>query len=91
VANRNLWQARLAKALKDKPLTLEDVVRLDSYVLALAFMNVIRAQDGEEQRKAILCYSTQSGKVTKQLEATELESRVKALEQTAAERNGKYA
>ncbi len=94
MANRNPWQARLAKALKAKPLTLDDVLRLDGYVLGLAFVNVVRARDPELQRVHILAYCTISGKLAKQIEAMqalEFDARLSALEASIRERNGHVA
>jgi hypothetical protein len=93
MANRNPWQARLAKALKRKPFTIDEVLRLDSAVLAIAFVNVVSAPTPEAQRLHLLAYCAISGKLAKQLEVGELEARIAALEcQDAeaelAERNG---
>jgi hypothetical protein len=83
MANKNPWQGRLAKALKAKPLSLDDKLRLDSYVLGLAFANVLRARDPEEQRKQILCYSQISGMTLhtiQTLKALEFDGRIGQLE-----------
>jgi 2-oxo-4-hydroxy-4-carboxy--5-ureidoimidazoline (OHCU) decarboxylase len=88
MANRNPWKARLAKALRAKPLSIADVLKLDSAVLVRAYLNVVQAADPEDQRKHILAYATISGKLAKQQEVGEIESRLLDLEQSMAERNG---
>jgi hypothetical protein len=86
--NPNPWKARLAKALRAKPLSIDALLRLDSHALILAYFDVVDAPDSEARRKAILAYAAISGKVSRHLELVELEARVLALEQMSAERNG---
>jgi hypothetical protein len=66
VANRNPWKARLAKALRRKPLSIEQVLQLDSYALVQAFLNILDAPDDDAQRKHLLAYAVISTKMTKQ-------------------------
>ena len=82
--NRNPYQARLAQAIRRKPLNLEQVKQRTSAVLIEAYQAIGEGADEDTRRKAMLCYSQIAMAYCKLWEATELESRLAAMEQRLA-------
>jgi hypothetical protein len=80
MANRNPYQARLAKALRNKPGDLESTKRRTWGILCLAYDEVATAEDGDQRRKAMLAYAQLTGVYVKLYEVAELEPRLQALE-----------
>jgi hypothetical protein len=80
VANRNPYQARLAKALRQKPGDLESTKRRTWGVLCLAYDEVATAADADQRRKAMLAYTQIASVYVKLYEISELEPRLAALE-----------
>jgi hypothetical protein len=80
VANRNPYQARLAKALRQKPGDLEATKRRTWGMLCLAYDEVGTAGDADQRRKAMLAYVQLAGIYVKLYEVAELEPRLQALE-----------
>jgi hypothetical protein len=80
VANRNPYQARLAKALRQKPGDLEATKRRTWGVLCMAYDEVGTAVDADQRRKAMLAYTQLAGVYLKLYEVAELEPRLQALE-----------
>jgi uncharacterized small protein (DUF1192 family) len=87
MANRNPYQARLAKALRQKPGNLDATKRRTWGVLCLAYDEVATAADADQRRKAMLAYAQLASVYLKLYEVAELEPRIQALE-AAADRNG---
>jgi hypothetical protein len=80
VANRNPYQARLAKALRQKPGDLEATKRRTWGMLCLAYDEVGTAADADQRRKAMLAYAQIASVYLKLYEVAELEPRLQALE-----------
>jgi hypothetical protein len=87
MANRNPYQARLAKALRNKPGDLDSTKRRTWGILCLAYDEVATAEDGDQRRKAMLAYAQIASVYLKLYEVAELEPRLQALE--AAMQSGK--
>jgi hypothetical protein len=92
VANRNpyqarLDQARLAKALRQKPGDLDATKRRTWGLLCLAYDEVGTAENADQRRKAMLAYAQLAGVYLKLYEVAELEPRLQVLE--AAMQSGK--
>jgi hypothetical protein len=87
VANRNPYQARLAKALRQKPGDLERTKRRTWGILCLSYDEVAAAEDVDQRRKAMLAYTQIASVYVKLYEISELEPRLQALE--AAMQSGK--
>jgi hypothetical protein len=80
MANRNPYQARLAKALRNKPGDLETTKRRTWGILCLAYDEVAVAENADQRRKAMLAYAQLAGIYVKLYEVAELEPRLQALE-----------
>jgi hypothetical protein len=87
VANRNPHQARLAKALRQKPGDLDATKRRTWGLLCLAYDEVGAAENADQRRKAMLAYAQLAGIYLKLYEVAELEPRLQVLE--AAMQSGK--
>jgi hypothetical protein len=87
VANRNPYQARLAKALRQKPGDLDATKRRTWGLLCLAYDEVGTAENADQRRKAMLAYVQLAGVYLKLYEVAELEPRLQVLE--AAMQSGK--
>ena len=87
MGNRNPYQARLASAMRRKPLNLHQVKQRTSAVLIEAYLAIGEGPDEDSRRKAMLCYSQIAMAYAKLWEVTEIETRLAALEH-AMERNG---
>ena len=57
MANRNPWQARLARALRCQPGSIDDIKRRTWGMLCLAYEEVGACEDVDQRRKAMLAYS----------------------------------
>jgi hypothetical protein len=88
VGNKNPYQARLASAMRRKPMNLEQVRQRTSAVLIEAYLAIGEGSDEDTRRKAMLCYSQIAMAYAKLWEVTEIEARLSALEASLAERNG---
>jgi hypothetical protein len=80
MANRNPYQARLAKALRNQPGDLESTKRRTWGMLCLAYDEVATAEDTDQRRKAMLAYAQLASVYVKLYEVAELEPRLQALE-----------
>ena len=82
MANQNPWQARLAKALKDKPGDLAQARQRTWAVLCLTYERIGQAEDSDEQRKWVLAYVQVAASYARLYEGDELESRLATVEAT---------
>jgi hypothetical protein len=87
VSNPNPYQARLAKALRNKPGDLESTKRRTFGVLCLAYDEIATAEDTDQRRKAMLAYTQIASVYVKLYEISELEPILQAVE--AAMQSGK--
>ena len=100
MANKNPYAARLANAMRRKPLNLEQIKQRTSAVLIEAYLAIGAGADEDTRRKAMLCYSQLAMAYLKlwevgEMEATLLaqEARISALEVRLQQEssNGHYA
>jgi hypothetical protein len=79
VANPNPWKARLTKALRGTPGSIEETRRRTWAVLCLAYEDC-GAEDPDQRRKAVLAYGQLVATYVKLCELTEVEARLAAVE-----------
>jgi hypothetical protein len=84
VANRNPYQARWAKALRQKPGDVEATTRRTWGMLCLPYDGVGAAGDAEQRRKAMRPYGQLAGIDVTRYEVAELEPRLQAFEAAKA-------
>jgi hypothetical protein len=82
MANPNPWQARLAKALRQRPGDLDDTRRRTWGILCLAYDEVGTVEDADARRKALLAYMQVVSVYAKLWEAGEFEARLAASEES---------
>jgi hypothetical protein len=79
MANPNPWQARLARAERRKPGSLEDMKRRTWGLLCLAYDDV-GDPDPDRRRKALGAYAALGALYLRLAEQTEILPRLEALE-----------